>query len=257
MCLILFAHNFHPDYSLILAANRDEYYQRPTLPLAFWEDEPNILAGRDLEAKGTWLGISLNGRLGALTNFRDTAPPDRNAPSRGSLVTNFLAGTAKPKQYLQQIRATGHRFNGFNLLVGDRENLYYYSNRGSDIHPFTPGIYGISTCLLGTQWPKISKGTTEISKLLSAHEEILPEDLLKLLQDRSCPPDDQLPRTGFNRERERMFAPLFIQSEGYGTRASSVILITYTGKVTFIERTFEPNQPPDESNTRRFEFLIS
>jgi len=257
MCLILFAHKVHPDYSLILAANRDEYYHRPTSPLAFWDDEPDILAGRDLEAKGTWLGISRNGRLGALTNFRDTTPPDRNAPSRGSLVTDFLAGTATPKQYLQQIRIAGHRFNGFNLLVGDRENLCYYSNKGSDIHQFIPGIYGISTCLLGTQWPKISKGIAEISKLLSAHEEILPEDLLKLLLDRSCPPDDQLPRTGFDRDRERMFAPLFIQSEGYGTRASSVILITNAGKVTFIERTFVPNQPPDESNTRRFEFLIS
>lgn len=256
MCLILFAYHVHPDYPLILAANRDEFYHRPTMPLDFWEDEPDILAGRDLEARGTWLGISKKGRLAALTNFRDTAPPDRNAPSRGNLVRDFLSGTTTVSDYLKQIRTIGNRFNGFNLLVWDKKSLAYYSNRGPEPHVFESGIYGLSTCLLGTQWPKIMKGTAELGKILSNGPEISKEALFHILEDRSCPPDDQLPQSGFDRERERMFAPLFIEGEGYGTRCSSIILIRNTGHITFTERTFLPKKGPAEFRTRTYEIRI-
>jgi len=192
-----------------------------------------------------------------LTNFRGTTPPDRNAPSRGILVRDFLTGKMSPKDYLEQIKTIGHQFNGFNLLVGDKEYLGYYSNKGSDIHQFKAGVYGISTCLLGTSWPKINKGIEELSKLISPNRKMVLEDFFKLLEDRSCPSDDLLPQTNFDRERERLFAPLFIESEGYGTRSSSILLIKKTGEITFAERTFVPKKRPIENQTRHFEFVLS
>lgn len=255
MCLILFAYNNHPDYPLVLAANRDEYYRRPTRPLDFWPDAENILAGRDLEARGTWLGITRNGRLAALTNLRGTSAPITDAPSRGDLVKDFLAGTESPEQYLERIRTVGHRYNGFNLLVGDSRHLFYYSNQVTAIHRFEPGVYGISTCLLGTRWPKIEKGKAGLAALVSESTGMRTEDLFQILEDRSLPPDKDIPRTGLDRNWERTLSPLFIESETYGTRSSSVIFMEKTGRVTFAERTFEKGKDGSSAReTRKFEF---
>jgi len=258
MCLILFAYNLHPDYRLIIAANRDEYYSRPTQALAFWNDGSDILAGRDLEANGTWLGIAPSGHFAALTNFRSSTTPVKSAPSRGLLVSDFLAEKESPKQYLKRIATVGHRYNGFNLLVGDRNSLFYYSNRGSGIQHLDSGIYGVSTCLLGTQWPKIVKGKDSLSTLISKKSEIYSEDLFSILMDRSYPPDDELPQTGIDPNWERILSPLFIMSEAYGTRVSTAVLVARTGKVTIAERTFVPgSEEPTVHETREFTFMLS
>ena len=237
MCLIIFSYDNHPEYRLILAANRDEFYERPTAPLGFWPDAPEILAGRDLKEKGTWMGIDRSGRFAALTNFRDPASLQPDAPSRGALVRNFLSGLLPPETYLNDLRPSGERYNGFNLLVGDRYHLYYYSNRMKRIRKLKPGIYGLSNRFLNTPWPKVETGKQEFDRILS-HDRIDTESLFCLLADRTRPPDDQLPNTGIGVKLERLLSSRFIFSGDYGTRSSSVLLIGRNQRVQFSERTF-------------------
>jgi uncharacterized protein with NRDE domain len=252
----------HPRYRLVLGANRDEYYSRPTEPLAFWGDEPHVLAGRDLEGNGTWLGVARRGRFSAITNFRDSIPQIEAAPSRGLLVGNFLKGSQSPEGYLGRIQARGHRYNGFNLIAGDMTGLYYYSNRAPGVRNIKPGIHGLSNHFLDTSWPKISKGKAGLQAVLSGENEIDPDAIFSILADRSFPPDQQLPATGVGLFRERMLSPLFISSPDYGTRSSSVLLIEQTGRVIFLERTFNPKPEARpgaqiEQETRSFSFTIT
>ncbi|MFC1829231.1 NRDE family protein [Thermodesulfobacteriota bacterium] len=257
MCLLLIAYDIHPDYRLVLAANRDEYYDRPTRPLSFWEDEPDILAGRDLKCQGTWLALTRTGRWGAITNFREQAMRDKDAPSRGHLVSDFNAGKMSPKRYLEHVKNIGEAYNGFNLLVGDRSGICYYTNRGNSVRQITAGIYGISNHLLDTSWPKVEKGKADLEALLVNQSDIHPEELLRLLEDRSTPSDEKLPDTGVGLGWERILSPLFITSDIYGTRSSSVILEKRSGEVTFWERTFIPGASgPDGQETRKYNFTI-
>lgn len=251
MCLILFSYAKQPGYRLILVANRDEFYDRPTRPLAAWQDTPDIYGGRDMQGKGTWLGISRCGRIAALTNYRDPAAQDPQAPSRGMLVSQFLKSTSAPESYLEKVRETGRRYNGFNLLVGDRKGLWYYSNRGDRIEQLRPGLYGLSNHLLNTEWPKIVRGKKRLERVLTREENWGVDDLFGVLSDRSIAPDDSLPDTGIGLEWERLLSPLFITSLTYGTRSSSVLLITDSGEVTLEERTFDPNPPVESDGCRR------
>ncbi len=237
MCLILFSYECHPRYRLVLAANRDEFYDRATAPLAFWSDAPRILAGRDLKAEGAWMGVDRFGRFAALTNFRDPASLKPNAPSRGDLVSDFLRGSVPPRTYLEALQAMGDRYNGFNLLVGDGDCLYYFSNRTGEIRKLIPGIYGLSNRFLDTPWPKVETGKQEFERMLS-QDRIETESLFRLLADRTRPPDDQLPNTGVGVELERMLSYRFITGEHYGTRSSSVLLMGRDHRVRFSERTF-------------------
>jgi len=258
MCLILLSYDIHPVYRVVLAANRDEYYDRPTAPLAFWDDLSDILAGRDLKRSGVWLGVTRTGRIAAITNYREPFLQLENAPSRGLLVSNFLSGMESPKHYLDNIKTTGHRYNGFNLFVGDRSGLFYYSNKGNNIQKLKPGLYGLSNHLLDTPWPKIEKGKAALGALLEGGDKIDLEDVFHVLADRSYPPDDQLPDTGVDHDWERVLSPLFITSPSYGTRSSSVVVMERTGRVIFAERTFEPQQAESSENqTRIFNFTIS
>lgn len=241
MCLILLSYEMHPKYRMVLAANRDEYYDRPTAPIDFHNDSPGIVGGRDLKHQGMWLGITRVGRFAAITNYRDPSHNLANAPSRGFLVRNFLAGKESPVNYLEHVRSMGDQYNGFNLLVGDPSELYYYSNRGNHIKKLKPGIYGLSNHLIDTPWPKITKGKSDFGKLLNGKENIDPEDIFHILKDGSCPPDNMLPDTGVELEWERILSPLFITSDIYGTRSSSIIFIERKGAVTFFERTFIPD----------------
>lgn len=257
MCLILFAYNMHPKYQLVLAANRDEYYIRPTQPLAFWDDGTGILAGRDLKNHGTWLGVTQTGRIAAITNYRDPESLKENAPSRGLLVSNFLAAKTSPLGYLQDLQKIGRRYNGFNLLVGDHSGLYYFSNRVNRIQRIETGLYGLSNRLLDTPWPKVEKGKADFKALLDASKDINLEDLYNLLQNRSCPPDDRLPDTGIGIEAERLLAPLFIANSVYGTRSSSIVLMERNGTVMFTERTFiDKNQEIAEDKTVQYSFTV-
>src|SRR4030042_7089400 len=239
MCLILLALREHPSHKIILAANRDEYYDRPSTLPAFWDEAPGVLAGKDLRSGGTWLGITKNGRIAAITNYRDPASTKSNAPSRGWLVREFLLGTEKPVEYLAKVRQEREGYNGFNLLVGVSDELYWYSNRAGDIVKLSPGFHGISNRLLDTPWPKVIRGTQGFSEILGKDKEISPETLFDLLRDRTPASEEMLPDTGVGTEWERILSPIFIVSSTYGTRSSTLIFIDKNDQVTFIDKTFK------------------
>lgn len=258
MCLILLSYKLHPDYRLILAANRDEFYARPTAPLDYWADHPGVLAGRDLKGNGTWLGVTRSGRIAAITNYRDPATHLQNAPSRGILIRDYLAGNSSPQRYLEEVSKIGRRYNGFNLFVGDASGLFYYSNRATPVHKLKPGLYGISNHLLDTAWPKIKKGKIRLQGQLNGQEKIDFEKIFEILSDSSLPPDDELPDTGVGLHWERILSPLFIISSDYGTRSSSIVLIDKSCQITICERTFfNTGNEIKEGETRKYSFMIN
>jgi len=236
MCLILFAYRAHPAYRLVVAANRDEWFRRPTAPAAFWADAPDILAGRDLEQGGTWLGVTRHGRFAAITNFRDPGSHRADAPSRGGLVSAFLLADIAPATYLEQLRPKAPAYNGFSLLVGDGASLGYLSNREDKVRNLGPGIYGLSNHLLDVQWPKVEIGKKRLATWLD--DDCGPEALLALLDDTRAAPDAALPRTGVTIEWERRLSSLRIVGEGYGTRSSTALVIGISGEMRFLERSF-------------------
>ncbi|MFH0994099.1 MAG: NRDE family protein [Pseudomonadota bacterium] len=246
MCLILLAYDVHPEYRLILAANRDEFYDRPTLPMAFWEDHPDILAGRDLKGGGTWLGITRSGRFSAITNYREPGGPKPDAPSRGFLVSAFLSGSGSSQSYIETVSAVGQTYSGFNLIVGDASGLFYFSNRKSGIRRLEPGWYGLSNHLLNTPWPKVEKGIALLKSTVLDADSVNVDPIFQLLENREVPSDDRLPDTGVSMEWERILSPMFIQSPGYGTRSSSVMLITRNGMAQVAEQTFEAGFDPGQ-----------
>jgi uncharacterized protein with NRDE domain len=255
MCLILFAYNLHPQYSLILAANRDEFYSRPTVPANFWQDAPNILAGRDLVHGGTWLGITRTGRFAAITNYRDLSSP-QGSRSRGKLVSDFLQSNISVSEYIQDIKEMASKYSAFNLLVGqfnEKQNtLCYFSNRSNTAFELSPGIYALSNHLLDTPWPKVESGKKALDKFISNTEELSSEQLFEILKDERQAKDDDLPNTGIGLERERVLSPLFIKTENYGTRCSTVLMIGKKGEVIFEESDYLIN--PDLP--KRFHFRI-
>lgn len=236
MCLIALAWQAHPDYPLIVMANRDEFYRRPTTPARFWPEAPHMLAGRDLAAGGTWLGVTRQGRFAALTNYRDPAAPVGER-SRGLLVSHFLQGQGSAWAYAQAVAAEGEYYGGFNLLLGTREELVVVSNRGMAPTRLQSGVHGLSNHLLDTPWPKVEKAK---AGLASALAQPAPESLLALLADDRQAEDAALPDTGVGLAMERMLSPLFIRSPQYGTRAATVLLLGHE-RVQFTEQTFDGN----------------
>ena len=248
MCLILFSYRQHPAYPLILAANRDEYLDRPAMQAAFWEEHPGLLAGKDVRAGGTWMGVTRNLRFAALTNFRDPDSLNETAPSRGHIVLDFLTGEMAPEQYLDRLQTSAAVYNGFNLLVGSGEALWYYSNVDNSLSPLTPGLYGLSNHLLDTPWPKVKKGKRRLESLLQ-REAISTTALIDLLGDTTLAPDEALPRTGVSLEWERLLSAMCIQAPNYGTRVSTALIVDHKGKVSFAERTLGPgNESPVQVN---------
>jgi uncharacterized protein with NRDE domain len=235
MCLILFAHDAHADYPLIIAANRDEYYQRPAAKAAFWQDHPHILAGRDLEGMGTWLGVTRSGRFAALTNVRDPNERKTDAPTRGQLVSKFLTSNRAAREYLEEVATLATRYNGFNLLAGDLDGIYYFSSRMGSVQEVAKGIHGLSNHLLDTPWPKVVRGKQRLQAALA--DEPRAEALLDLLHDREPAAKDELPDTGIGFEMERVLSAALIVSPQYGTRASTAILFGRDGSLSFSERT--------------------
>jgi uncharacterized protein with NRDE domain len=251
MCLILLAWQVHPDYPLVVAANRDEFFSRRTGAADFWPDAPDILAGRDLEAGGTWLGITRSGRFAALTNYRDPSLNKAEAPSRGLLVSRFLDSAISPEAYLSELAAHAYRYNGFNLIFGDRDVLWYFSNCGAGEKRLSPGVYGLSNHLLDTPWPKVARGKSALSKSLQALPDETP--FFDLLRDDSIAPDDALPRTGISLEWERLLSAAFVRSPAYGTRSATVLLRHKSGQVRFVEQTFLPDGMPGERRAFAFD----
>jgi uncharacterized protein with NRDE domain len=257
MCLILLALDAHPTYKLILAANRDEFYERPTAPLAFWDDAPSVLAGRDLRSGGTWLGITKNGRIAAVTNYRDPESEKPHAPSRGDLVKDYLLGIDTPQSYLRRLDTVSGRYNGFNLLVGTISQLFWYSNRGEGSQKLQSGIHGISNHLLNTPWPKVSRGVEALKRILSDADttiEPMQAALFDLLTDPSIPEDHLLPVTGVGVEWERILSPLFITSPEYGTRCSTLLFMDHQHQCTITERTYHLGKK--ETPDTRYTFAI-
>lgn len=225
MCLIVFAWKLIPGLPLLAAANRDEFYDRPASAANWWDDHPQIYAGRDLRGGGTWMGISREGRFAAITNIRSPSEKRQEAPSRGGLVADFLRNDISPQAYVDAIAERGGHYNGFNLLVGDREQLVWYSNGKPDDarngKPLPPGVYGLSNGTLDTPWPKIVRSKAQFASLLCQGA---PEDAyFEMLTDKTRAKDCRLPRTGVDIEWERILSAVCIESPEYGTRASTVV----------------------------------
>ncbi|MDB5775684.1 MAG: signal peptide protein [Herbaspirillum sp.] len=250
MCLIVFSWQVVPGLPLIVASNRDEFYNRPASPAGWWEDHPHVYAGRDLQGGGTWLGITRDGRFAALTNFR--APTERrsDAPTRGTLVSNYLIGSVSPQEYLSQLAPQAAGYNGFNLLIGDKDGLYWFSNKADgdprNGQPLTAGIYGLSNALLDTPWPKVTRAKAQFCSLLC--QGAPDETYFEMLTDTTLAGDCRLPKTGVSIERERELSPVFINSPGYGTRNSTLVRLYSDGRAVLTEQLIDHEamllQPP-------------
>lgn len=238
MCLIVFAWQVIPGMPLIAAGNRDEFYDRPASAANWWDDYPQVFAGRDLQGGGTWLGVTREGRFAALTNIRAPSERREDAPSRGALVSNFLAGRMTAQEYVTDLAAQSDPFNGFNLLVGDREQLIWYSNRGqADARnglPLAPGIYGLSNDLLDTPWPKVVRTKAQFASLLcqGASEDAY----FEMLTDTTRASDCRLPKTGVGVELERLLSSVCIESPTYGTRVSTLVRLHESNAAVLSER---------------------
>jgi uncharacterized protein with NRDE domain len=255
MCLIAIAHQAHPDRPLVVAANRDEAYARSTQQAHIWDEYPEVLAGRDLEAGGTWLGIDRRGRFAAITNFREVGAHRKDAPSRGHLVGDFLCRATPAGDYLQQVASQAQRYNGFNLLLLDHTGLHYLSNRSASAEApprlLAPGVYGLSNHLLDTPWPKVVVAKQRFARSIDADEPL--ESMAGILRDTDIAPDNILPATGIGEERERLLSPIFIASETYGTRCSTLLEISAGHRARFIERSFGKGGTSGDAVEYRFD----
>lgn len=237
MCLIVFAWKVHPDYPLVVAANRDEFRHRPAQAAHWWDDTPGVLAGRDLEAGGTWMGVTRQGRFAALTNRRDPARRSAAAPSRGTLVLRALTDARAPVETLAELAADSGRYAGFNLLAGDGDSLAVHDNDSGEVRPLAPGLYGLSNARLDTPWPKLTLARARLAEALAAMPD--PEPVLALLRDDIPAPDHLLPDTGVGLEAERRLSPIFLRDSHYGTRSSAMILFGADGRASLREWTWD------------------
>jgi uncharacterized protein with NRDE domain len=257
MCLLFLAINSHPKYKLIVSGNRDEFYNRKTAAAAFWEDHPGTLAGRDLEGMGTWLGMTITGKIAMLTNFRDPKNINPKAPSRGKLVSDFLTDSSidNTGSYMTTVRAHASAYNGFNLLTGTVDEIWYFSNYGRDVEKLPDGFYGLSNHLLDTPWPKVVRGKEKVKQTLATAEPD-PEAMFAILYNEDIAPDEQLPNTGLSVERERALSSMFIKTDGYGSRCSTVIMVDRDNNVFFAERVYNTNTFDHSTQTFRFKAVV-
>ena len=241
MCLIAFGWKAHSKYKLVLAANRDEFYDRPARSASSWQDEglPDIYAGKDMKAGGTWFGIHKNGEWGAVTNIRKPGKQKVNPPSRGELVLNYLRDEANAIQYLQKLNNVADDYMGFNLLLGNKNELFSYSNEIKETEEVPSGIHGISNAFINSNWPKVLIAKEKLKRILDS-EKVNTADLFEMLADEQKASDDELPDTGISRELEREVSSIFIKTEVYGTRCSTLLLIDNKGNIEFHERSFKP-----------------
>ncbi len=252
MCLIFIALHAHPDYPLIVAANRDEFYTRPTQRAHYWDEYPQLLAGRDIQAGGTWLGITRTGRFAAITNYRETDNRTYQK-SRGEIVRNFLAGEDTQKTYTGKLINTRSDYAGYNCLYGHllpEPVLHYYANHTQQSSQLTPGIYGLSNASLDTPWYKVTEGKKSIEPLLK--QPFNDEAWFEMLRDKQQAVSELLPDTGIDRKTEKLLSSRFIQSDSYGTRSSTLLTISTDLNIKFIERNYTSDG--DTQETRLFQF---
>ncbi|HEX3913659.1 MAG TPA: NRDE family protein [Steroidobacteraceae bacterium] len=237
MCLVLVAWRGHAKYPCVVAANRDELHSRPAQPAHWWRSDPPILAGRDLSAGGTWLGLTRSGRFAALTNFRGSGPRRADAPSRGTLVTSILMSTETVAQSLEILRKAGPGYNAFNLMFSDGEQLAVYESVSRAGRILGPGIYGLSNHLLDTPWPKVRRAKSRLSEALSEPDSS--DAALALLRDEQPAADEELPRTGISLQWERLLSSAFVRAPDYGTRCSTLVRIDESRRACFDEWTWD------------------
>jgi len=238
-------------YPLILLANRDEFYARPTRPAGFWNDAPAVLAGRDLKRGGTWLGITRSGRWAALTNFRE---PSRAVfeRSRGDIVRDYLTGDRSARDFAAALEQCAGEYDGFNLLLGDQQATLWLSNRGGETRELVAGVYGLSNHLLETPWPKVSTGKRSLASQLQG--EPVTDRLFEPLVDQTVY-EDELPDTGVDPETEKLLSSAFITSPDYGTRSSTLVTVDREARVYFEERTYgNPRENPTSGPARPDEY---
>ena len=223
MCTVFLVYRVLPDWPLVLLANRDEYFNRPSQAMAFWPENPKILAGKDLQAGGSWLGLNRSGRVAALTNFRTPGRTLANAPTRGHLVPQILEDSVSLRDFITFLQNDGERYNGFNLLFGNIREMYYFTNQVGSVEPIGPGIYGLSNHGLNTPWPKVELGKKALAELTPTDRAWSEEHLLQILKNRDRPPDHLLPDTQLGLYWERRLSSIFIPGPEYGTRNSTII----------------------------------
>lgn len=241
MCLLVLAYRMQADCPLLLAANRDELYERPAAPAQFWPEAPQLLAGRDLLAGGTWLGVTRDGRVAAVTNYREARTVNPPPRSRGDLVRDYLLGGTSAGEYVRSLPAHAADYAGFNLLCGDRQSLWWYSNRGGPPQHLPPGIYGLSNDLLDTPWPKVQASKAALAGLC-ADGAASTRALLDLLQDRRTHPAAADPAIGLDTALAQALSAIFIETPRYGTRCSTVLRISADAGVELVERRHAPER---------------
>ena len=240
MCTTLLSLFNHKKFPIIIASNRDEFYDRPTKNLNFWKDHPNIIGGIDEKYLGTWLGISKNGKIGLLTNYRDPKNHRSKAKSRGILLRKFLTENISNNDFIDLLKKDKDQYNGYNIIFGNVNEFFYYSNKSNNCKPLNSGIFGLSNALLDAGWPKVKLGKDRLSK--STQKDIPDIDsIMNILKDTTVAQDDDLPDTGIGIEHERLLSPMFIKSPLYGTRSSIVIMVNYKLNVTILEDVFDNN----------------
>jgi uncharacterized protein with NRDE domain len=249
MCLLVFAWRVDHGQGLLFAGNRDERHARPAAPAGFWPDAPGLIAGRDLEAGGTWLGLTTAGRFAVVTNYREGLNPPKAPRSRGELPTDFLKGDQRPAAYLADVQRRANEYAAFSLLCGDREELFFFSNRGGAPAAVAPGVHGLSNHLLDTPWPKVVLSKKRLALLLEQHA-VTSEALFRLLRDTTPAVDTALPDTGIGPELERRVSSPFVLNPVYGTRCSTLLKLGDGGGADFAERRFDTEGT--ELETRRF-----
>jgi len=251
MCLILFALNQHAEFPLVVIANRDEYYSRPTRAAHWWQDSRGIFAGRDLQAQGTWMGINRNGRFAAVTNVREPGILASARLSRGKLPREFLSGDEAAETFIEQIKPEADDYAGFNLLIGDRTGLFFYSNRQAEILQIPSGIHGISNGLFDEAWPKLDSGKQALATVLANDPDT--NQLMKILTDNTIAQDEHLPDTGVTLDIERILSSRFIRSADYGTRACSVVKFDQQNNISFVEQNYTDAQTIGPLITEQFQ----
>ena len=262
MCLAVIAYNTHPKYRLIIASNRDEFYSRASTPAHFWDDAPHILAGRDMQHKGTWFGITTRGKLALITNVRDPGAMKSGSPSRGEIVKRYLRQDLSPDAYLEELLSRGKDFSGFNLIFGTVRKLFYYSNHPEHWQEITPGIHALSNANLNTPWPKVEFAKEQLRKSTENNHYIEDSGLFPILFNSIEYPMQKLPDTGVGSSLEKMLSPVFIYSPNYGTRSSSVLKVDYNNQVTLSEKTFDRQEDGDtyqkrlENRANSFSFRV-
>jgi uncharacterized protein with NRDE domain len=254
VCLLVFAWNAHARYRLVLAGNRDEYHARATDAAGWWPDSPDLLGGRDLEAGGTWLAVARDGRWGVVTNYREIADSGPAQRSRGELIVDFIHGNMPPQAFGPARETLASQYAGYSLLVGDRDSLHYFTNRGAPSSPLPAGIHGLSNERLNTPWPKLERTRRRFEGLVAAGDPA-PETLFELLADREPATADQVPRTGLDMALERLVSAPFVISQSYGTRSSHIVLAGHDDHVRFLERRFDA--AGSTLGTSEFEFDLA